>query len=91
MREVEEFREPSRFGVPPMGYFYPILGSANGREDRDSEDRLQGVPRGGVLTTWIMDNREKSQELLDPSGVGHSAILRSQDGYNTPVTAENTL
>ncbi len=34
MRVVEEFREPSRFGVPPMGYFYPILGSANGREDR---------------------------------------------------------
>ena len=25
MREVEEFREPSRFGVPPIGYFYPIL------------------------------------------------------------------
>ena len=64
MGEIEKFREPSRFSMPPMGSFYPILGAANGREDGAGENRLQGVPRGGVLTTWVMDNREKSQNLL---------------------------
>ena len=80
MGEVEEFRESSRLSMPPMGYFYPILGATNSREDGEGENRLQGVPRGGVLTTWVMDNRKKSQNLLDPSGVGHSAILRRQAG-----------
>ena len=96
MGEVEVFYEPSRFSLPPMGYCYPILGAANGREDGDGEHRLQGVPRGGVLTTWVMDNREKSQNLLDPSGVGHSVIppktswgamrlFRQRTRYHTPT------
>ena len=80
MGEVEECREPSRLSMPPMGYFSPILGATKSREDGDGANRLQGGPRGGVLTTWVIDNRKKSQNLLDPRGVGHSAILRRQAG-----------
>lgn len=63
-----------------MSDFYPMLRSTDGGEDGDGDDRLQGVPCGGVLTTWILNNSKKSQDLLNRSGVGHGVILRIQIG-----------
>jgi len=39
------------------------------------EKRLQGVPRRRRLTTWVVNNREKSKHLGKHSGLGYGAIL----------------
>ena len=40
---VQKLREPRPLGLPPVGALHPLLCPANRGEDRDGEDRLQGV------------------------------------------------
>jgi hypothetical protein len=75
MGKLQKLREPHHLGLPPVFDLDPVLRPANRRENRDDEDRLQGVQCGRMLATWVVDNGEKSKHLVKGRGLGHGAIL----------------
>jgi hypothetical protein len=78
MAQVEKRREPLRLGVSPMFALAPMLRLTNRRKTGEGKDCLQGVHRGRMLTTWAVDNGEKSNHLGTRPELGHGAILSLQ-------------
>jgi hypothetical protein len=75
MGKVQKLREPRRLGLAPVCDLHPVLRPTNRRENRDGEDRLQGMQCGRMLATWVVDYSEKSKHLVKGRRLSHSNPL----------------
>ena len=73
--------------LPPLVDRHPVGGPADGRQDRESQHRLQGMARWGMLTARVMDHRDIGKHLGDRLGrcplayavpIGYSVENRTQ-------------
>ena len=50
---------------------HPVLGIADGRQDRHGDNRLKRVEQRGMLAARVMDNRKIGKHLVDGVGGFH--------------------
>ena len=71
MVQVQKRCKPRVVCMAPLFDLYPIVGTADGRENRDGDNRLQRVERRGMLPARVMDNRKIGRHLVDGVGSVH--------------------